>query len=286
MSNQETKKYDLSGEELYKAFETKDNHMIFIKRKLDSDIGYNYWKKYVASAFWAQISTPINLTITFLTAITTAQAQTQGLITQELFSQLAIVSLIITTLNTFFRPHTQYATNTEYLGKWNDIGVNFEKEYCDKVDTKNPSNQVLKALDLKIEKYNLLQDDVQNLRKAEGTATVNFLTDLIFLLAYSTCIRNDKKWLDMDKRIMKKTAEDFDTFRKEQREKQLKHELEEREREFRFRVSMAEIEKREEEILSDIKNPVKLKEIIIGENKIPEPASQAATEGSGAQEMT
>jgi hypothetical protein len=92
--------------------------VIFLKKKIDKEIGYNYWKKYVASVFWSQISTPINLTITMLTAITTAQIQTNDLISPTVGSNLAIVSLILATLNTFFRPHTQYATNTELLTKW------------------------------------------------------------------------------------------------------------------------------------------------------------------------
>jgi hypothetical protein len=103
--------------------------VIFAKKKLDKEIGYHYWNKYVASVFWSQISTPINLTITMLTAITTAQLQTNSFISAEVGSHLAIVSLILATLNTFFRPHTQYATNTEYLAKWRNLGVKFEDEY-------------------------------------------------------------------------------------------------------------------------------------------------------------
>jgi hypothetical protein len=165
--------------------------MVFIERKLDREIGYNYWKKYVASAFWSQISTPINLTITFLTAITTAQANTQDLISQSVYSQLAIISLIITTLNTFFRPHTQYATTTEYMSKWNDIGVQFEKEYYSRKFTQ-------KEIEARVVEYKKLLDSVNNLRKAEGGNTVNFITDLIFYIAFHTCIRKYKKWLDMD----------------------------------------------------------------------------------------
>ena len=94
--------------------------VIFAKKKLDKEIGYNYWKRYIASVFWSQISTPINLTITMLTAITTAQINTNNLLSSSVSSNLAIVSLILATLNTFFRPHTQYATNTELLSKWSN----------------------------------------------------------------------------------------------------------------------------------------------------------------------
>ena len=151
----------------------------FLMKKIDREIGYNFWKKYVASAFWSQISTPINLVITFLTAITTAQAQSPDLIPQSIYAQLAIVSLIITTLNTFFRPHTQFATNTEFLQKWNDVGISFEKEYYDKIIVQSITDDDFKTVKEKIKKYEMIQDTMNVLRKSEGTNTVNFLTDLI-----------------------------------------------------------------------------------------------------------
>lgn len=235
----------------------KDNQMVFLKRKLDSDIGYNYWKKYVASAFWAQISTPINLVITFLTAITTAQAQTQELIPQNLFSQLTIVSLIITTLNTFFRPHTQYSTNTEYLGKWNDIGVHFEKEYTEKVNTHLFTKEGLAAVDAKIVKYKEIQEEVTNLRKAEGTNTINFVTDLVFLIAYNTCIRNHKKWLDLDKQIMIQTKNKFNL----QKQKDDEEELKNMERESNLRIKRLELEKSEQAAIRRIEEMWKERDV-------------------------
>jgi len=78
--------------------EKKFEKLYILRQKLDKEIGYNYWKKYVASAFWSQISTPINLTITFLTAITTAQSQSGSLLPQSIYSHIAIASLVITTL--------------------------------------------------------------------------------------------------------------------------------------------------------------------------------------------
>jgi hypothetical protein len=135
----------MSAEEINK---NKFEKLYILRHKLDKEIGYNYWKKYVASAFWSQISTPINLTITFLTAVTTAQSQSENLLSQSIYSQIAITSLIITTLNTFFRPHTQYAANTEYLSKWKTLGIEFEKEYFNRMEEES-----IEAYKSKIEEY-------------------------------------------------------------------------------------------------------------------------------------
>lgn len=47
----------------------------FLENKLNVDIGFYYWKRYVAGSFWAQLATPINLAITLMTALTTASVQ-------------------------------------------------------------------------------------------------------------------------------------------------------------------------------------------------------------------
>lgn len=171
--------------------------VIFLKKKIDKEIGYNYWKKYVASVFWSQISTPINLTITMLTAITTAQIQTNDLISPSVSSNLAIVSLILATLNTFFRPHTQYATNTEFLTKWSQLGVKFEDEYYNNM----VEHRTLGGYRKRLESLQAIQKEVNALRQAEGTNTINFLTDLIFFISFLSCLRNKKNWLDRDKEV-------------------------------------------------------------------------------------
>jgi hypothetical protein len=171
--------------------------VIFAKTKLNKEIGYHYWKKYVASVFWSQISTPINLTITMLTAITTAQIQTNSFISPSISSHLAIVSLILATLNTFFRPHTQYAMNTEFLAKWRNLGVKFEDEYYNNMIEGKTLNDYKSRLD----RLQGIQKEVNDLRQAEGTNNINFITDFILFISLISCLRNKKKWLDRDKEV-------------------------------------------------------------------------------------
>lgn len=177
----------------------------FLENKLDRDIGNYYWKKYVAAAFWAQISTPVNLIITLLTAVTTAQATSQNILSEYIYQIVAVSSLVITTLNTFFRPHSQLTYNTEMLQKWGEIGIEFEKVYYmyldEDYDYEHIENMKPKQLENKIKLYRTIQDKINNQRKNEGVGTINFITDLIFLISMNTCIRSYKCWLDHDKKI-------------------------------------------------------------------------------------
>ena len=232
----------MSEETLEKKFEK----LHILRNKLDKEIGYNYWKKYVASAFWSQISTPINLTITFLTAITTAQSQSENLLSHPIYSQIAITSLIITTLNTFFRPHTQYAANTEYLSKWKTIGIEFEKEYFNRMEEES-----IEVYKLKIDEYLKIQEKVDDLRKSEGTEMINFLTDFIYFICYRTCLRRYKRWLDVDRRIITESKEEIQNKEIDKKDKEIITEKLNQE----HRIEIAKLKKKEEDIISKIERP-------------------------------
>lgn len=196
----------LTEDEKKNYFEQQE-YMLFIRNKIDSDIGYNYWKNYIVSSFWSNIATPLNLTITFLTAITTAQSQNTSLLPQNIYSNVTIINLIITTLITFFRPHEQFNVYSEYVKKWTELGVDLEKEYSTKASALNNENlrfYHIHKLETKIACYRNIQERCVNLRKTENTI-VNTATDLIFMIVYYLCMcriyYGPKKWLDYDKKI-------------------------------------------------------------------------------------
>jgi hypothetical protein len=170
--------------------------LIFLESKLDIDIGYYYWKKYIASAFWSNISTPINLIITLLTAVTTAQTASSNIISEKASINLSIAALIITSLNTFFRPHTKMTSSTELMKKWIELGNDFEELYYTEHKYNTKSDTI-------IEKYKELQLRANTLKESEGPDTMNWLTDLIHFISKKTCIKKYQRWLDTNKQIMK-----------------------------------------------------------------------------------
>ena len=178
--------------------EKSKQYMENLENKLNEDIGFYYWKKYVAAALWSNISMPINLVITFLTALTAAQANTESLISADLFSKISIASLIITTLNTFFRPHAQMMSATESMQKWAAIGIEFETVYFSDIDSDySLANNIEKA----VKAYLEVQKKVNDQRKAEGIGAINFLTDMLHILIFATCAKRYRKWLSQDRMI-------------------------------------------------------------------------------------
>lgn len=174
----------------------KKDFVIYLENKLDIDIGYYFWKKYVASAFWSNISTPVNLIITLLTAVTTAHSASNDIISENTSVRLGVIALVITTMNTFFRPHTKMSQSIDMMKKWIELGNDFEEIYYSENKYNTNADNIIKT-------YKEYQIRANNLKEAEGPETMNFLTDFIHFISNKLCLRKYQKWLDTNKEIMK-----------------------------------------------------------------------------------
>lgn len=167
--------------------------IIFIENKINKDIGFYYWKKYIAAAFWSQLSLPINLLITILTAVNTFQATSPDLIPQHIYVNISIVTLFVTVLNTFFRPHEQMTENNNMAKKWNDIGIEFEELYY------NNKTYDETTINNTIVNYKNLLFKLNDLKQSEGPANTNFFTDLLHLFVIRVYLKKYQNWLDFEK---------------------------------------------------------------------------------------
>ena len=163
-----------------------DKEILGYIRKINETIGYYWWKQYFYTGFWSYITTPINLAITVITALTTGQSATNGLISSNSTTVLGGIALLLSIFNTFFKPNDQYNLNKNALKQWADIGTSFDEIYFDKVSDDNHKDTE------KREKLSKLQDlfkKVSNLKKNNES---NFLIDIIFIILRCICLRNDR----------------------------------------------------------------------------------------------
>ena len=160
----------------------KEMNVLRLEEELNTSIGHYWWKSYINTAFWNNISTPLNLTITILTAITTGQTETDDLITKDNMRTISMAALLITTLNTFFRPSTQLANAMDNMNSWKSLGNEFERIYLDTSETDYENREAL---------MKELMKKVLDLRRNQKTS---FLTDLIHLTSKALCIKNNGKW--------------------------------------------------------------------------------------------
>lgn len=157
-----------------------------LKEKLDTDLGFYYWKYYIAGAFWSNIATPINLCITILSALVSAQANTDSVLSTIVFKDLSIALLLLSTLNTFLRPHIQMNENVQLKQKYDSLGAEFEQ-----IHFSNEANED------KISKYEEIAKQMNELRKSDSVSSQNYLTDLIHIICRQTCLKDKILWLDL-----------------------------------------------------------------------------------------
>lgn len=163
-------------------------HMKKIEKRLNRDIGNSWWKKYIAAAFWNNMATPINLFITLLTAIISGQANTENLISDGLYVNLTVVTLIMTTLNTFFRPHIQMNINIESMNKYNKFGNQFEEIYYSTYSTEQD-------ITVRYNRYVELQKEINKFENENTVDNFNYLTDIIYIMAIKSCLKAKEKWI-------------------------------------------------------------------------------------------
>jgi len=152
--------------------------------KMNKDVGFFWWKRYIYSAFWQNISTPINLSIVILTAFTTGQSATSNLISANTSTILGVVTLFLSIFNSFFKPYEQLSTNQKHLHDWAGLGEELDEIFYDKVYTIDEKLFRLK----KIEK---LFKKVSNLKRTDEN---NFFIDLLYLIIRKTCIGGNIRW--------------------------------------------------------------------------------------------
>ena len=166
--------------------------------KLNADIGWHWWKRYVAAAFWGNMSTPVNLGITVLTAATTAQTASQDLLDKATSLKLGAVALGLSTVNTFFRPHEQLNSHLALMKEWAKFGTELETAYYKPDDT-------LEQLQAKVSDCYELCARI-NSYKITRSYSNNFLTDLIHIAAYYCCLSKSRDhWIsDMSREFTNK----------------------------------------------------------------------------------
>ena len=130
-------------------------------------IGFYYNQTYYCGWFWSNLATPINLSLTIFTAMMAAQSSTQAFIPENIYTIISFTTMILTTLNSYFRPSVRSIDANTRLVKW--IGFGHRLEYL--------SFDVLEEGKTKFEKYQKLLVDMDEFVCIQASQERNFITD-------------------------------------------------------------------------------------------------------------
>jgi hypothetical protein len=166
----------------------KVEYIKLLQHRLSKVIGWRYWKKYISASFWANISTPINLTLTLTSTIISAQTSTGTFIDQKTAIILSFIAVLLSTVNTFFKPLTNMNKSIVEMNHIYAFGNRFEKIYYDKHETEE-------QLETRINEYKQLLFEINEYASKVSPDDQNFVTDLIHLIVRSTCLKDKEDWL-------------------------------------------------------------------------------------------
>ena len=107
--------------------EEYDNKVAELKVYLDTWIGFYYHEQYYCTWFWTNISMPINLALTLSTALMAAQASsTSSLLSEHDYMILSFTTMILTTVNSYFKPQIKSMESNSVLTKWIELGYKLD----------------------------------------------------------------------------------------------------------------------------------------------------------------
>jgi len=158
-----------------------------LEDKLDRMIGFHFWKTYIACSLWSNIKTPVNLTITICTALTSmhsAASNGSSFISDELNMKLNIATFITSIISTFFTPQKQYTDLNEILCAYTELGNSFEKVIYSGLSP-----------DKKIDEYTKLLDKANDLIKIQSSKHRNFVTDLLHTIVRIVFMNSNDRWM-------------------------------------------------------------------------------------------
>lgn len=178
-----------------------------IQNKLDGEIGYMWWKRYVSSAFWNHFATTVNFSMTILTVLISGQTNTKGIFSEDVYKDITILTVVLSTINTFFSPHTQLSKNIDSMNKYSEFGTKLEEIYYTKIDN-------VDEIKNKIEQYTTLLLEINKFRNSqESERSQNVITDVIHAVFRRVWLKDKERWLDLDNELIEDAIRDAETIR-------------------------------------------------------------------------
>ena len=159
---------------------------------LDKWIGFYYNQTYYCGWFWTNVATPISLALTILTAINAAQSSTKTFIPDNVYTILSFTTMILTTLNSYFRPNVRSIDANARLVKW--IGFGHQLEHL--------SFDVLPEGKEKFGKYQKLLKDMDDFVCIQAAQERNFITDWWHSLMRWKNGDKSELWLSWEEKIV------------------------------------------------------------------------------------
>jgi len=164
----------------------KKHRMEFLESELNRSLFVAWNKKYVGYIFWNNLGTPINFTITMLTALTAAQSTSSSFLSESTSTIISITVLVISAINTFFRPYNKATEHMKFITEVQKYGTRFDEVYY---RAKLTTEEYEEAYN----KYFLIQQDFNKYKSENSIESKNLIVDILYFFIINSLLAKAKK---------------------------------------------------------------------------------------------
>jgi hypothetical protein len=170
----------------------KKHRMEFLESELNSSLFVAWNKKYVGYVFWNNMGTPINFTITLLTAMTAAKSTSTSstFLSDSQNTIISITVLLISAVNTFFRPYNKATEHMKFITEVQKYGAQFDEVFY-KAKLTNEEYEVA------YNKYFEIQQNFNKYKSENSIESKNLIVDIIYFFVINITLfqqRKDRIW--------------------------------------------------------------------------------------------
>ena len=157
-----------------------------LENEINHTIGVKWWKPYISGAFWSNIATPLNISLSVLSLLTAGQEALSSFFSPATLSTMSFSVFVISLINTFFMPHSRIADSIYTMNDWRQFSQRFEKIYY----SERYSEAEIK---IRSSEYRKLLVDMKEHMK-ESPDKRNLFEDLIYSII--RCGKKRDEWIE------------------------------------------------------------------------------------------
>jgi hypothetical protein len=174
----------------------RKGEMEFIETKLNKSLYVAWNRKYIGYLFWNNIGTPINLSITLLTALTASAPASSPFLSEYAITSIQLTVLIISAINTFFRPYVKASEHLKFILEIQKLGTQFDEIYYTPKSSFEEEEYILAT-----QNYKKVLSAFNKYVSENSLEYKNICIDIIYYITINTILRkkdDDKEWVKIN----------------------------------------------------------------------------------------
>jgi|LauGreDrversion4_2_1035121.scaffolds.fasta_scaffold88397_3 hypothetical protein len=151
-----------------------------IETELNHLIGVRWWKPYISSVWWSNLTTPLNIGMSITSLLAAGQASLNTFVSHS--TTLSFSVFVLSLVNTFFTPHSRLVESAKQMEEWKKFGLRFERVYYSGKQTEEEISQ-------RLTEYRELMMEIRERMVSDRSLFTDTLHSIV------GCVKKVDKWV-------------------------------------------------------------------------------------------